>query len=213
MPLRVGHRYHGIGNIAAAQPLYEQALEIRRSILGEEHPDFAQSLHNLALLHQGSGNSTEAEPLLRQALEVQRSHKGEDHADTLPMLQSLAMVHQLKGEFKQAETVLRRVVDQTTATSSDHHPGLVGPLTDLALYAAVGNEIAAEPLFRRVEEINRQTAAEDAMARVSDLQTLSHLARAMGEYERALPYAQQAVEVLRRTREQTIRTWPVLYRI
>jgi hypothetical protein len=38
-----------MGNYVAAEPLYRQALQIRRRVLGEEHPDFATSLNNLAL--------------------------------------------------------------------------------------------------------------------------------------------------------------------
>ena len=41
-----------MGDHAAALPLYRQALEIRRTALGESHPDYANSLNNLAVLYQ-----------------------------------------------------------------------------------------------------------------------------------------------------------------
>ncbi len=40
-----------MGDYAAAEPLYRQALEIRRMALGEDHPDYAASLNNLAGLY------------------------------------------------------------------------------------------------------------------------------------------------------------------
>jgi hypothetical protein len=36
------------GTIAEAKPLYEEALSIRRRVLGVDHPDLADSLNNLA---------------------------------------------------------------------------------------------------------------------------------------------------------------------
>ncbi|MDZ7905984.1 MAG: tetratricopeptide repeat protein [Cypionkella sp.] len=38
-----------------AEPLYRQAMEIDRKTLGEDHPDYATSLNNLAgLLQDGA---------------------------------------------------------------------------------------------------------------------------------------------------------------
>src|SRR5260370_2441381 len=39
--------YYSMGDFAAAAPLYQQALEIRRAALGENNPDFASSLYNV----------------------------------------------------------------------------------------------------------------------------------------------------------------------
>ena len=43
------------GTIAEAKPLYEEALSIRRRVLGVDHPDLADSLNNLAgcIMHKG----------------------------------------------------------------------------------------------------------------------------------------------------------------
>jgi tetratricopeptide (TPR) repeat protein len=44
--------YQNIGECAKAEPLYQEALRIRRKVLGSEHPDTALSLNNLAVLYQ-----------------------------------------------------------------------------------------------------------------------------------------------------------------
>ena len=43
------------GQYAEAEPLYKQAMEIRRTALGERHPDYAASLNNLAMLYRRDG--------------------------------------------------------------------------------------------------------------------------------------------------------------
>ena len=55
---------------------------IRKELLGEDHPDFAKSLNNLAGLYQAMGDFARAEPLYRQALEIRRKALGEDHPPT-----------------------------------------------------------------------------------------------------------------------------------
>ena len=43
--------YYAIGNYEKALPLNELAREIRENVLGKNHPDYAESLNNLALLY------------------------------------------------------------------------------------------------------------------------------------------------------------------
>ena len=76
-----------MGDHAAALPLCRQALEIRRTALGENHPDYAGSLNNLALLYHSMGDYAAALPLLRQALEIRRIALGENHPDYATSLQ------------------------------------------------------------------------------------------------------------------------------
>jgi uncharacterized protein HemY len=55
-----------MGRHAEAEPLYKQATEIHREALGEQHPDYATSLNNLASLYDAMGRHAEAESLRRQ---------------------------------------------------------------------------------------------------------------------------------------------------
>ena len=61
---RQGDRY------AAARPLYERALAIRKDVLGERHPDYAASLSMLGLLAWARSDLAAADPLLTKALEI-----------------------------------------------------------------------------------------------------------------------------------------------
>ena len=57
-----------MGDYAKAEPLFRQALEIRKRALGENHPDYANSLNNLAELYYAQGQLAAAEQFLRQGL-------------------------------------------------------------------------------------------------------------------------------------------------
>ena len=55
---------------STAESLLQQALAIRKKVLGEEHPDYAISLSNLAYLYKAMYNFAAAEPLYKQALAI-----------------------------------------------------------------------------------------------------------------------------------------------
>ena len=86
-----------MGRHAEAEPLYKQAMEIRRTALGERHPDYATSLNNLAELYRAMGRHAEAEPLYKQALEIRRTALGERHPDYATSLNNLAGLYERRA--------------------------------------------------------------------------------------------------------------------
>ncbi|MDZ8224365.1 tetratricopeptide repeat protein, partial [Nostoc sp. ChiVER01] len=60
-------------------PWYEQSLLATRKRFGEEHPNVATSLNNLALLYKSQGRYSDAEPLLIQALTMRKRLLGDEH--------------------------------------------------------------------------------------------------------------------------------------
>jgi tetratricopeptide (TPR) repeat protein len=75
--------YSSQGRYEQAEPLYQQALEMWKRLLGDEHPDVATSLNNLAGLYDSQGRYEQAEPLYQQALEMWKRLLGDEHPDTL----------------------------------------------------------------------------------------------------------------------------------
>ena len=55
------------GNVAKAESLYRNALEIRERVLGLEHPELVESLERLADLLQKTGKELEAAALSARA--------------------------------------------------------------------------------------------------------------------------------------------------
>ncbi|MEM9275025.1 MAG: tetratricopeptide repeat protein [Cyanobacteria bacterium P01_F01_bin.143] len=58
------------------------ALELRKKLLGESHPDVATSLNNLAAHYYEQGRYKKAEPFLKQALNIAEIKLGEHHPKT-----------------------------------------------------------------------------------------------------------------------------------
>nr|MDZ8043395.1 tetratricopeptide repeat protein [Nostoc sp. DedQUE02] len=63
--------------------MYIEALSMRKRLLGDEHPDIANSLNNLAVLYNLQGRYSEAEPLYIEALEIAEQRLGANHPNTI----------------------------------------------------------------------------------------------------------------------------------
>ena len=53
-----------MGDYAKAEPLYRHSLEIKKRALGENHPDYANSLNNLGALYKAMGDYAEGRAAL-----------------------------------------------------------------------------------------------------------------------------------------------------
>ncbi|MFM7576182.1 MAG: tetratricopeptide repeat protein, partial [Microcystaceae cyanobacterium] len=72
---------------------------IREKQLGENHPDVAQSLNNLAELYRTQGTYGEAEPLYQRAIAILLATLGENHPNTQAgMMNYFLMLAQLPDD-------------------------------------------------------------------------------------------------------------------
>jgi CHAT domain-containing protein len=99
------------GKYAEAIPLLQQALEIRKKVLGLEHPHTATSLNNLAFLYQAQGNYSAAEPLYLQALEIRKKVLGLEHPHTATSLNNLAVSYWSQNDIPRTLTYLQQGLD------------------------------------------------------------------------------------------------------
>ena len=82
MPMSLNYlaaMYKLMGKNARAEPLLLQACEIQAEVLGEEHPDHADSLNKLADLYRSMGQYARAEPLYMQTRAIKKKVLGEEH--------------------------------------------------------------------------------------------------------------------------------------
>jgi tetratricopeptide (TPR) repeat protein len=99
--------YLSMGDYAKAKPLFRQALDIQKEILGPAHPFTALGLHNLGMMDVSTGDYATAEPLLEQSLEINRKLVGLEHPFTLRYLGDLALTKFELGKLAEAKGLAR----------------------------------------------------------------------------------------------------------
>ena len=114
--------YNGQGLYSQAEPWSEKCLDLTQNRLGQQHPDVATSLHNLALLYSSQGKYEEAEPLYLQALEMRQQLLGQQHPYVATSLNNLALLYSSQGKYEEAEPLLLQALSIAEKVLGVDHP-------------------------------------------------------------------------------------------
>ena len=180
--------YEAQGNYGKAEPLFVEALAIRKQVLGKKHPAYADTLNNLALLYQAQGNYAKAEPLYVEALAIRKQVLGEKHPDYAISLSNLAELYRFQGNYAKAGPLYVEALAIRKQVLGEKHPDYATSLNNLAsLYQAQGNYAKAEPLFVEALAIRKQVLGEKHPDYATSLNNLAELYRAQGNHAKAEP--------------------------
>jgi tetratricopeptide (TPR) repeat protein len=102
---------HHQGRLQEAAALFAQSIAVEIGVKGEEHPDVAASLHELAGVLQAQGDLAGAREHLERSLRIHAKVFGtEEHPSVAASLHSLAGVLQAQGDLAGAREHLERVL-------------------------------------------------------------------------------------------------------
>jgi tetratricopeptide (TPR) repeat protein len=136
----LGTYFLHIGDFQNAKPVLEQALEINRKTLGEEHLDTAIILNNLGILLNSMGEYAAARPYLKQALEINRKVLGEEHPETAQSFGKLGSLAQAIGDYAAARPYLEQALEIRRKVLGEEHPDTAKSLGNLGFLLRVMGE-------------------------------------------------------------------------
>jgi tetratricopeptide (TPR) repeat protein len=191
----LGLLFKKIGDYAKAEPLYQEALRIRK-ILDTESRDVATSLNNLGLLYQAMHEYAKAEPLLQEALRIRQKVLGPEHPIVALSLDNLARLYWVMDERAKVEPLFQEVVRIRQKVLGSHNPLTAESLNNLAeLYVTMGDYAKAEPLLQEAVRIRQKVLRSEDSATVRTLGNLGVLYRKMGDYTKAEPLLKEALRI------------------
>ena len=117
---------------AQAQPLLEKALEINRRLLGDNHPQTAQSYNNVANNVNSQRKYEQAQQLYEKALEINRRLLADDHPSTAVSYNNLADNLKSQGKYAQAQPLFEKGLEIYRRLLMFEHPKTALSYSNLA---------------------------------------------------------------------------------
>ena len=192
-------RYRDLGLYDAALPLQERALETRRRVLGEEHPQTLASINQMGVLLDSQGKLEEAERYYREALEKYRRVLGEEHPETLTSINNMGFLMWAEGKPSEAEPYFREALEKRRRLLGETHPDLLTSIANMGgLLHSQRKLDEAEPYYREALEKRRRVLGEEHPETLITIGNLGSLLRARGKLDEAEPYYREALEKSRR---------------
>jgi eukaryotic-like serine/threonine-protein kinase len=195
----IGQTYTDLGLLPEATKQLERALDLRRHVLGPEHPDTLSSMSNLAAVYDLARKHAQAEALDSQSLAIQRRVLGPEHADTLKSMSNLAYVYFDEGKYAQAEALGSQSLGIQRRVLGPEHPDTLKSIYRLAVvYWREGKYAQAEELSRETVEIRHRVLGPEHPDTLSSMNNLAIVYEEEGKHAQAEALDSQTLEIRRR---------------
>ncbi len=189
-------RLYRQGKYQEAIPLAEQTLEIRKNILGDSHPDVAQSLNNLAELYRAMGRYEEALPRFQDALTMRKKHLGDSHPDVATSLNNLAGLYRAMGRYEESLPRYQDALAMRKKHLGDSHPDVATSLNNLAaLYESMGRYEEALPRYQDALAMLKKLLGDSHPNVATALNNLAGLYLAQGNSSSAFQLRSESLNI------------------
>jgi tetratricopeptide (TPR) repeat protein len=184
------------GNLAAAEPLYGEALRIGRSIYGDRHASVGLTLARLGSLLRLKGDDDAAEETLRDAIEAASDRSGGSTLATCDARIELAEILKRRGRFDEAEVLVRESLHIRQAHGRDFE--FARTLEQLhAILTLAGKDDEAEPVLHQLIDVYRDVVPQDSLTAAWIYLGSGLWLRQRGRAEQGERYLRKAVQIYR----------------
>jgi CHAT domain-containing protein len=196
---RLGFFQYTSGDSKTGATSLREALEIRRTRMGEDTLDYAESANDLALLCRDTEQLSEARRLAEQSVAIRTRLLGPRHPLVAESLNTLGGIDALIGEYDQA---IARMEEALSIHESQSPPQLDEEFGTLCInlagtYQRVGKYAQAEATFARGLDVLRVKPGVNHPAYAASLVGYAYLQADLGHYSAAEKLYDEAGKLLR----------------
>jgi tetratricopeptide (TPR) repeat protein len=187
------------GYLVEAEKLEVQAMEMRKRVLGEDHPFTLTSMNNLASALSNRGRYKEAERLEVQVMETRKRLFGPEHLDTITSMANLALTYQEQGRYNEAEKLQKQVVKVMKRELGREHPKTLISMDNLAsIFRYQGQWMEAAKLTMQVMEIRKRVLGQEHPDTLTSMGDLVLIYQDQGQLEKAEKVGMEVMEMRKR---------------
>ena len=195
----MGRAYLNLGLYPEAQSLFQRALKVSGSALGQEHKDTLHIVGELAWTLFQEGRLSEAESMQHRLLDTQRRVLGPEDGETLGTMGNLAITLCEEGRCSEAAKLGREQFDIKRRLFGSEDFYTLASMDNLAIMLERSNQLAeAEKLEREALGIQLRVFGRENLGTISCMTDLADIERDMGRDEEALRLYRETLELEQR---------------
>jgi CHAT domain-containing protein/tetratricopeptide (TPR) repeat protein len=183
-------------DIAQAYTLFGGALLIRKKLLGEKHPDYAESLGCFATVYGLKDEKEKAKSIMLQSLAIRKKAIGEEDITYADNLFTLAQLYAGLKQYDTATLLFERGVNIRKKISGENN-------ADYALHVYIAAERLLDlwqyqkafAYYKNALSITENTAGKENIQYAYCLEGLAGFYYVTGEYEKAVPLYLQSLAI------------------
>ena len=184
------------GKLAEAEAMFREALATLRKLLGNEHPDVANSLNGLAAVLRDEDKLAEAEAMFREALAMRRQLLGNEHPAVAVSLANLALVLAEEGKLVEAESLSSQSLAMFRKLLGDEDAHVAAAFNGLGYILAREHKLVeAESTYRQAVAMQRKLLGNEHPRLAGTLETLAQVLQDQGKLAEAEATAREAVTI------------------
>ena len=164
----------------------EQCITAAKKEIGEDAPDYATCVNQVAVIYFEMRNYAKAEPLYILALGLRKKILGEDHPDYATTLNNLALLYASREDFEKALPLYLKVKAIRKKIVGEKDIAYGSTISELGeLYCAMGEYEKGEPLFIEVMAIYKNALGDNNADYANNLNDLALLYENLGQFDKA----------------------------
>jgi serine/threonine protein kinase/tetratricopeptide (TPR) repeat protein len=195
----IGKVYGSLGLYKDEIALHREALESRRALRGDKHPDVAQGMAALGEALRQQGEFLQAEEALTAALAMQRELLGNEDVALATTLNSLGRLAQQRGAYDAAQGYFDQALELYRRHGMLRRTEAASTFNDMAALALErGRTDEAAHLYKTALDIDRIALGNDHPYVAIHIQNLALTQHRQGHWENAAPLYEESVALMQR---------------
>jgi CHAT domain-containing protein/tetratricopeptide (TPR) repeat protein len=188
-PARLAEALSRLAELHELRREWERALERRREVLAirrkslpNDHPDIAESQHNVGLAQWYLGENSEAKSSYQEALAIRRKVLPKDHPDSAQTLHNLGLVLDALGELKLAKESYQEALAIRRKALPKNAPDTAWSLNNLGdIQYKLREYAAAKASYEEALAIRRKALSPDHTDIAQSLRNVGWVQRDLNE--------------------------------
>ena len=179
-----------------AKRYFENCLNLRIGLLGDQNVDVAAVYSDLALVNHALGDLEQAKEYQQRALAIQLKKLGAEHVSVATSYGNLALIHKDLGDLEQAKEYQQRALAIQLKMLGAGHVSVATSYSNLALiHHELGEIEQAKEYQQRALTIQLKTLGADHVSVATSYNNLAIIRKGLGDLEQAKEYQQRALPI------------------